>query len=67
VALPFTSKHILRQKQNYGKSNISACKNVIIFTKKPLKETKILQKYYNSITNPEFQHKPKYHFSKLLI
>ncbi len=36
--------------------------------KNPLKETKILQKYYNSIiTNPKFQHKPKYHFSKLLI
>jgi hypothetical protein len=42
VALPFTLKSILRQKKNYGNSNISPCKN-IIFKKNPLKETKILQ------------------------
>jgi hypothetical protein len=29
VALPFTLKSILRQKKNYGNSNISPCKNVI--------------------------------------
>jgi hypothetical protein len=27
VALPFTFKSILRQKKNYGNSNISLCKN----------------------------------------
>jgi hypothetical protein len=27
-ALPFTLKSILRQKKNYGNSNISACKNI---------------------------------------
>ncbi len=42
VALPFTLKSILSQKKNYENSNISPCKN-IIFTKKPLKETGILQ------------------------
>jgi hypothetical protein len=43
VALPFTLKSILRQrKRNYENSNISPCKN-IIFKKKSLKETKILQ------------------------
>jgi hypothetical protein len=43
VALPFTlKKSILRQKKNYGNSNISPCKN-IVFQKNPLKETKILQ------------------------
>jgi hypothetical protein len=42
VSLPFTLKSILRQKKNYGNSNISPCKN-IIFKKNPLKETKILQ------------------------
>jgi hypothetical protein len=26
---PFTLKSILRQKKNYGNSNISACKNII--------------------------------------
>jgi hypothetical protein len=29
VALPFTLKRILRQKENYGNSNISPCKNII--------------------------------------
>jgi hypothetical protein len=28
VALPFTLKSILRQKKNYGNSNISPCKNI---------------------------------------
>ncbi len=31
VALPFTLKSILRQKKNYGNSNISPCKNIPIF------------------------------------
>ncbi len=42
VALPFTFKSISRQKKNYGKSNISPCKN-ITFKKSSLKETKIFQ------------------------
>jgi hypothetical protein len=42
MALSFTFKSILKQKENYGNSNISLCKNVI-FKKNPLKETKILQ------------------------
>jgi hypothetical protein len=42
VALPFTFKSILRQKEKYGNSNISPCEN-IIFKKNPLKETKVLQ------------------------
>ncbi len=29
VALPFTLKSIVRQKKNYGNSNISPCKNII--------------------------------------
>jgi hypothetical protein len=33
VALPFTLKRILRQKKNYGNSNISPSKNNIIFQK----------------------------------
>jgi hypothetical protein len=35
-------KSILMQKKNYGNSNISPCKNIIL-KKNPLKETKILQ------------------------
>jgi hypothetical protein len=41
MALPFTLRSILRQKKNYGNSNISPCKNIIY--KKPLQETKMLQ------------------------
>jgi hypothetical protein len=41
VALPFTLKSILRQKKNYGNSNISPCKKYNL-KKNPLKETKIL-------------------------
>jgi hypothetical protein len=29
VALPFTLKSFVRQKKNYGNSNISPCKNII--------------------------------------
>ncbi len=61
VSLPFTLKSIWRKKKNYENSNISPCKNIIF--KKP-KSFKI---HYNSITNLKFQHKPKYHLSKILI
>jgi hypothetical protein len=40
MTLPFTAKSILRQKKNYGNSNISACKNKT-HQKNPPKETKI--------------------------
>jgi len=54
VALPFTLKRNLRQKKNYGNSNLSSlCKSTIFKKKKPLKETKILQ---DIITNLKFQH-----------
>jgi hypothetical protein len=43
VALPFTLKIILRQKKNYGNSIFHHAKIYLIFTKNPLKETKILQ------------------------
>jgi hypothetical protein len=58
--VPFTLKIILRQKKNYGNSNISPCKNISNIQKIPLKETKILQ---DIIINLKFQHKPKYHLS----
>jgi hypothetical protein len=65
VALPFTLKRILRQKKNYGNSNISPCKN--IFFKKSTKRNQNPSRYYNFITNFKFQHKPKYHLTKILI
>jgi hypothetical protein len=36
-------------------------------TKHPLKEAPYPSRYYNSITNLKFKHKPKYHLSKILI
>jgi hypothetical protein len=35
--------------------------------KNPLKENQNPSRYHNSITNLKFQHKPKYHLSKILI
>jgi hypothetical protein len=64
VALPFTLKSILRRKKNYENSNISPLKNIIF--KKSSKRNKNPARYYNSITSLKFQHKPKYHLSKIL-
>ncbi len=58
----FTFKSMLRQKKNYGNSNISPCKNIIL--KNSTKRNQNPLRYYNSITNLKFQHKPKYHLSK---
>jgi hypothetical protein len=65
AALPFTLKSSLMQKKNYENSNISPLKNIIF--KKSSKRSQNPSRYYNSITNLKFQHKPKYHLSKILI
>jgi hypothetical protein len=67
VALPFTLKSILRQKKNYGNSNISSCKNIIFKKKIPPPKNPNPSRYHNSITNLKFQHMPKSHLSKILI
>jgi len=56
-------KASLRQKKNYGNSNISPCKN-IIFQKSSKRNQNPSRYSYNAITNLKFQHKPKYHVSK---
>jgi hypothetical protein len=56
---------MLRQKKNNGNSNISPCKNIIF--EKSSKRDQNLSKYCNYVTNLKFQHKPKYHLSKILI
>jgi hypothetical protein len=53
VNLTFILKSILRQKNNYGNSNISPCKKYNTLQKNPLKETKILQDIQNSITKSQ--------------
>jgi len=65
MALPFTLKSILSQKKNYENSNISPCKNIIF--KESYKRKKNPSIYYNFIINFQFQQKPKYHLSKILI
>jgi hypothetical protein len=66
LALPFTLKIILMQKKNYGNSNISPYKTIIF--KKSFKRNQNPSRYFNSIiTNLKFQHKPKYHLSKILV
>jgi hypothetical protein len=58
-------KEYLKEKRNYENSNISPCKN-IIFRKKFSKRNQTPSRHHNSISNPKFQHKPKYNFSKIL-
>jgi hypothetical protein len=65
VALPIRLKSISRQKKNYGNSNISPYKNIIF--QNSSKRNPKPSRYYNSIIKLKFQHKPKYHFSKVLI
>jgi hypothetical protein len=65
VALPFTLKKVSKQKKNYGNSNISPCKNIIL--KKSSKRNQNPSRYYNFVTNLKFQHKPKYCISKFII
>jgi hypothetical protein len=55
----------LKAKEELWKLNISPCKNIIF--KKSSKRNQNPPRYYNSITNLKFQHKPKYHLSKILI
>jgi len=64
VALPFTLKFILRQKEELWKLKLYFTMQKYNLQKKLLKATKILQ---DIITSLKFQHKPKYHLSKILI
>jgi hypothetical protein len=68
MALPFILKCILKAKGELWKLKYFTMNKYNLQSNDPLNETKILQKYYNSIiTNLQFQHKPKYHLSKILI
>ncbi len=66
MALQFTLKKILRQKKNYGNSNILPCKKYLIF-KKSSKRNQNPSRYYNFTTIFKFQHKTKYHLLNILI
>jgi hypothetical protein len=65
--LHFLKCILRRQKKNYGNSNISPCKKIECSKKSSKRNQNPSRSYYNSITNFKFQHKPKYHLSKILI
>jgi hypothetical protein len=54
VALPFTLKRILRQKKNYGNSNVSPIAKIYLIFKKSSERIQNPSRYYNSITNLKF-------------
>jgi hypothetical protein len=66
VALPFTLKNILRQKEELWKLKYFTMQKYNL-QKKSSQRNQDPSTYYNSRTNLKFQHKPKYHLSKLLI
>jgi hypothetical protein len=59
-------KIYLKEKKELWKSKYFTMQKYNL-KKKPIKKTKILSRYYNSVTNLKFQHKPKYHLSKILV
>jgi hypothetical protein len=63
LALPFYMKKYHKAKEGLWKLKYFTMQKYNL-QKNPLKETKILQDF---ITNIKFQHKPKYHLSKILI
>jgi hypothetical protein len=66
VALPFRLKFILRQKKNYGNSKYFNMQKYNFHKINPSKKNQNPSRYYDSETNLKFQHKPKYHLSKIL-
>jgi hypothetical protein len=58
-------KKYLKEKEELWKLKYSPCKNIIL--KKSSKRNQNPSRYYNSMNNLKFQHKPKYHLSGILI
>jgi hypothetical protein len=66
VALPFTLRRNLKAKEESQKLQYFTMQKLYLQKKNPLKETQDPSTYYNSrTTNLKFQHKPKYHLSKI--
>ncbi len=57
----------LKAKEELRKLKYLTMQKNIIFKKNPSKRNQNPSRYYNSITNLKFHHKPKYHLSKILI
>jgi hypothetical protein len=64
--LAIYNKKYLKTKRSIMETQIfSPWKNMIF--KKSSKRNQNPSRYYNSLTNLKFQHKPKYHLSEMLI
>jgi hypothetical protein len=61
----YIKKNLKAKEELWKNPNISPCKNIIF--KKSSKRNQNPSRYYNSTTNLKFQHKPRYHLSKILI
>jgi hypothetical protein len=68
MALPFTIKKVFYDKRRIMETQIYfTMQKYNLQNKKSSKRNQNPSKYYNSITNLKFQHKPKYHLSKFII
>jgi len=64
--LAIYNKKYLKAKEELWKIKYFTMQNCNL-QKKSSKRNQNPSQYYNSITNLKFQHKPKYHLSKILI
>jgi hypothetical protein len=60
-------KKYLKAKEELWKLKYFTIAKIYLIFKKSSKRNQNPSRYCNSITNLKFQHKPKYHFSKILI
>jgi hypothetical protein len=62
----YIKKYFKAKKKNYGNSNISPSKDIIFI--KSSERNQNPSRYHNFVSKfLKFQHKPKYHVSKILI
>jgi hypothetical protein len=66
VALPFTFKKYLKAKEELWKLKYFTMQKYNL-QKKSSKRNQNPSRYYSSITNLKFHHKPKYYLSKILL
>jgi hypothetical protein len=62
----FIRKYLKAKEEELWNLKYFTMQKILSF-KSPLKENQNPSRYYNSIINLKFQHKPKYHLSKILI
>jgi hypothetical protein len=60
-------KKYLKAKEELWKLKYFTMQKIYNLQKNPCKRNQNPSRYYNYLTNFQFQHKPKYHLSKILI